>query len=92
MRANTDDLVQVARWVGHTLAETHSRGHLPDGRLSHPFIKADLGHAPEALAEDLARWQSRDYHQLMLDYDHFNALRREHGPLLGYERLALDIR
>jgi len=91
-KAGTADFIQVAMWVGHTLAQSHSRGRLPDGRSSHPFIKQDLARAPDALVQDLARWQALDYKRLMVDFEHFNALRTEHGTLLGFERFAQDIR
>jgi len=91
-RAHQTDFVQVAMWVGYTLARSHSRGQLPDGRSSHRYIKEDLARSPDALAQDLARWQPLDYKRLMADFEHFNALRIEHGPLLGFGRFAQDIR
>ena len=83
-KADYEDLTAVARWVGHTLALTHCRGHLPDGRPTHEFLQRDLLGKSEVLHADLARWLTLDHARMLGDYAHFRALLERSGPILDH--------
>ncbi len=81
------DLWDLARLVGASLAATHARSLTLDGEPALAVITADLDGRPSQLAQELTSTAARDLDTLLADHTILNQLLDTHGPWLGAEDL-----
>lgn len=89
--ADRDDLLGLARVLGHTLAGAHLRAPTAAGRPAAPGLRAQLEGREEALREELLRSAEADLDRALLDRELLAEALELYGPLLGDERQSAGV-
>lgn len=89
--ADRDDLLGLARVLGHTLAGAHTRAPTAAGQPSAPGLRAQLEGREEALRDELLRSAEADLARALLDRELLAEALALYGPLLGAERQSAGV-
>lgn len=85
-RYGQEDLEGMARLMGTLLANCHLRGgSLQDSPAE--ILEGEIGGREEELVEEMVASAEEDRDRLLDDYEIFQDLREEYGPLLGFKAL-----
>ncbi len=81
---SSKDLLEFALLSGRLLARAHAKAPMLDERPGQEAISAALNKDPQGFVTETATFARRYIEQLQQDYEAFQTLIKERGPLLGY--------